>query len=491
MGPEANINNVRRYITLTMFNKKKDSQGVDNVAMETKVPMPENNVYGSAKVMAVAVDPMRINESQTALTASDHPVVSHPTSYLETLTHLLRGNIGSGMMAMGDAFKHAGLLVGPLVTLFLGVVCVHSQHILLCASREMAERTKAKTLPHFAETVEMCFQTGPQKLRRFAGTIRWLVDVFLCITQLGFCCVYFVFIAENIKQVMDVYAPQNKLDIHLHMFIVFFPILLSCWIRNLKYLAPVSSIANVLMAAGIVATLYVVVQDLPSVDERPFVGPLSDLPLFFGTAIYAFEGIGLVLPLQEQMKKPTQFTARFGVLNVGMVIVAALFVTMGFLGYLKYGDGIMGSITLNLPDHDVLSQCIKLAIALGILLTYALQMYVPVRIIWSGVEKHYGPFKHPVFCEIAFRTVLVTVTFILAEAIPKLGLFISLVGAFSSCALALLFPAIIDVVLRWETTGLGRCKWILWKDIFIFVVGIAGAVTGTFYSIEAIINAFI
>jgi proton-coupled amino acid transporter len=30
---------------------------------------------------------------------------------------------------------------------------------------------------------------------------RLWINVFLCITQMGFCCVYFVFISENVKKV--------------------------------------------------------------------------------------------------------------------------------------------------------------------------------------------------------------------------------------------------------------------------------------------------
>lgn len=45
--------------------------------------------------------------------------------------HLLRGNIGSGLFAMGDAFKNGGLVLGTILTLYLGVVCVHNQHVLV------------------------------------------------------------------------------------------------------------------------------------------------------------------------------------------------------------------------------------------------------------------------------------------------------------------------------------------------------------------------
>lgn len=59
-----------------------------------------------------------------------------------------------------------------------------------------------------------------------------------------------------------------------------------------------------------------------------------------------------MLPLQNEMKKPKYFTRPAGVLNVGMTVVTILYISVGFLGYLKYGDIIKGSVTLNLPEHE-------------------------------------------------------------------------------------------------------------------------------------------
>ncbi|XP_066591707.1 proton-coupled amino acid transporter 1-like isoform X2 [Prorops nasuta] len=463
---------------------KKNQQLGDETSF--KEPYGNGSTYGAFQ----SKDPIIMVEKNggTVAAVNEHGMgVHHPTSYLETMMHLFKGNVGSGIFALGDAFKHAGLLLAPPLTIFLGVICVHAQHILLQCNEEVKRRVgDADFQPGFAGTVELCFATGPIRLRKYSVLIRKLVNVFLCVTQLGFCCVYFVFIAKNMKQVLDVY--KFEMSVQEHMAVVLIPILLSTWIRNLKYLVPISSIANFLIFSGYVATIYIMCHDLPPISTRRYVADWNDLPLFFGTVIYSFEGITLVLPLKNEMKKPSNFNRTLGVLNVGMVVVGTMFVLMGFLAYLKYGDEVMGSVTLNLLSNQVLPQCIKLAISLSILLTYSLQFYVPVAIMWPKVVEQFGPFKWPTVMEIGFRSALCLVTFILAEAIPQLGLFISLVGAVSSTALALIFPPIIEMVVRYQDARLGKLT--ISKDIMIVFIGLLGFVTGTYESLTKIVNAF-
>lgn len=185
-------------------------------------------------------------------------------------------------------------------------------------------------------------------MRRYARGVRTVTNVFLCITQLGFCCVYFLFVALNLQEVVTRY--YKTYDIRIYLILLLGPMILLNLVKNLKYLTPVSLLATVLTVGGLSITFHYLLQDLPRTNTVEGFSSWAKLPLFFGTAIYAFEGIGIVLPLENNMKTPGALVGTFGVLNTGMVIVACLYTAMGFFGYLKYGDKVSGSITLDLPD---------------------------------------------------------------------------------------------------------------------------------------------
>lgn len=68
--------------------------------------------------------------------------------------------------------------------------------------------------------------------------------------------------------------------------------------------------------------------------------------------IFALEGIGVVMSLENDMKNPTHFIGCPSVLNMGMGLVIGLYTLVGFFGFLKYGPETQASITLNLPLED-------------------------------------------------------------------------------------------------------------------------------------------
>jgi len=410
---------------------------------------------------------------------------SHPKiSNTDAIIHLLKGNVGTGILAMPDAIKNSGLIVGNVGLVFMGVICVHCMHLLVCNSQELSARTGAAYLT-YSEVSYTSFLTSDHAiLRRSAKAARIVTDVFLCITQLGFCCVYFVFISQNFQQVLESYF--GLVDYRVYMAVTLLPMLVLVSVRNLKYLSPVSMFANLLQFTGLGITFYYLLMDIPQVSERKYVASLAQFPLYFGTAIYAFEGIGVVLPLENQMKTPGDMKGWNGVLNTAMTMVACLYIAVGFFGYLKYGENVVGSITLNLPSDELLATLVKVMMALAIFFSYAIQFYVPVDIINSYIQERISPDKH-LKVEYLIRLGLVLFTFSLAAAIPKLDLFISLVGSVSSSTLALMAPSIIDTV----TAGQDCSRLRLLKNSLIFLFGFIGFATGTYVSISNIITYFL
>lgn len=249
------------------------------------------------------------------------------------------------------AFANSGLWFGLVSTFIVGSICTYCVHILVKCAHILSRRAQVPSLG-YADVAETAFLAGPSELHKWSRFARFIINAFLVIDLIGCCCVYNVFVATNVKQVTEQYYHVD-LDLRWYILSLLVPLILINLIRNLKHLAPFSVVANILIAIGMGITMYYIMADLPSVHERPAMADWEKLPMFFGTVIFALEGIGVVMSLENNMKNPSHFIGCPGVLNFGMAFVVTLYALVGFLGYLKYGDQTQGSITLNLPVHEV------------------------------------------------------------------------------------------------------------------------------------------
>ncbi|XP_041359402.1 proton-coupled amino acid transporter 4-like [Gigantopelta aegis] len=408
------------------------------------------------------------------------------TTNLQCLMHLLKGNIGTGILAMPIAILHSGLWVGFAGLLIIAVIAIHCMHTLVNCSHILCKRTSNITLD-YAGVMEASLKTGTEKLQKFSKAGRILINVLLIVTQFGFCSVYIVFIAQNVQQVVESFHPHD-LNIRIYEVIVMFLLIPYTFLKDLRVLAPFSAFANLLCICSLVIIFVYIVQGLPDVSSRPAFSSWSNLPLYFGTAIYTYEGISLVLPLENSMKNRNEFAGWTGVLNLGMITVTALYSAMGFFGYLKFGDTVQGSITLNLPNDDWLYLSVKLMFAISMYVTFGIQFYVPMKIIWPSIECRLTSRRVIIFGEYVFRVLLVLLVFCFAILVPHLDLLISLIGAFASCSLALIFPPIIEMCTHSADNHISIIMII--KNVCIVSVGILGFFTGTYSSVTQIIKKF-
>jgi proton-coupled amino acid transporter len=88
---------------------------------------------------------------------------------------------------------------------------------------------------------------------------------------------------------------DTSLDQRVYIAALLLPLILLGWVPNLKYLTPVSMVANLFMAVGLGITIYYLVQDIPDASARPhFNASINTIPQFFSIVIFAMEAIGVV-----------------------------------------------------------------------------------------------------------------------------------------------------------------------------------------------------
>ncbi|XP_048120052.1 proton-coupled amino acid transporter 4 [Alosa alosa] len=289
---------------------------------------------------------------------------------------------------------------------------------------------------------------------------------------------------------------EEGIDVRLYMLFLLPLLVMMSFIRDLRNMAVLSALANTAMAISLIFIFTYITSDVGDPGRLPFVSSWRKFPFFFGTAIFAFEGIGVVLPLENQMKEPARFPQA---LNVGMGVVIVLYVSLATLGYLHFGDDIKGSITLNLPHDSWTNQLVKVLYSLGVCVSFVVQFFVPADILLPPIlARVTDSWKRPF--ELLLRALLVCLTCVMAVLVPRLDVVISLVGAFSSSALALVFPPLVELLLLSSASSSASPLLslhpslspslplsVLAKDLTIVLIGILGFLTGTYATLEEII----
>ncbi|KAJ1528880.1 hypothetical protein ONE63_007250 [Megalurothrips usitatus] len=421
-----------------------------------------------------------------------HREKTNQYSNMGALAHLLKGSLGSGILAMPMAFKNGGLIFGFVGTILIGLVCTHCVQLLVRSAQTLCVRLQKPALD-MAGTAYAAFTSGPVALRPYAVVARRFVTTALFCTYYFGLTAYVVFIGASIQQVSPT-EPSGD-DAGRRSFIALLVVLLVplAMIRKLKHLVPFSMVANLCIVVGFAITLYYLFREniATDINNLNYTTSLKGLPIFFATVLFAMEGIGMVMPVENTMENPRRLLGWNGVLTIAMAIVVTLFTGMGLLGYLHYGNAVEASITLNLPAGEIPAQVVKLLLAVAILFTYPLQLYVALGIAWAQLEPYISNSMHNVV-QNSMRVVMVLGTIVVALAVPNLGPVISLLGALFFSILGLFIPAVVDTATHWDQ-GAGASTgnvYLFTKNGVLIVVSLMSVVAGTYSSVLDIISEY-
>ena len=337
---------------------------------------------------------------------------------------LLKSFVGTGVLFLPKAYLNGGMLFSNLVLLFVAALSYYCFILLV--------NTRLKVNGSFGDIGGLVY----------GKSARNLILASIVLSQVGFVSAYIVFTSENLQAfVLAVSRCKSWLDIKsfiLMQLVIFLPLSL---IRDITKLGGTALVADFFILLGL---LYLYYYDIRTLVTNHGVADIkwfnsNDWTLFIGTAVFTFEGIGLIIPIQESMKKPTKFPA---VLAIVMVIITFIFVSMGAISYAAYGSATRTVIILNLPQDDKLVNAIQLLYSLAILLSTPLQLFPAIRIMENELFTRSG--KHNRYIKWqknVFRFVLVMVCAAIAwGGAGDLDKFVSLIGSLACVPLVYIYP---------------------------------------------------
>eukprot|EP01095_Lingulamoeba_sp_RSL-Kostka_P010092 TRINITY_DN355_c0_g5_i1.p1 TRINITY_DN355_c0_g5~~TRINITY_DN355_c0_g5_i1.p1 ORF type:complete len:425 (+),score=68.07 TRINITY_DN355_c0_g5_i1:384-1658(+) len=406
-------------------------------------------------------------------------------SKLNAFSNIINSFFGSGILGLPYGFKMAGTLTGATILIFVAVIARYCIEILLrCKNIVVEEKIENSVIKNDdivldTDTIGSYSEIGEYAFG-YKGKI--VVDIFLSVTQFGFCCVYMIFLGDNLNSINDTYT--------IDQYIVFVMILLMVisLIRSLKWFAPFSVIAESCTIIGLLiinayALGIIPNEEIDDIKERdkgqslPLFVPGTFL-IFFGIATSSFEGIALVIPIQQSMKNPKEYPK---ILNISVILITSFFLLTGITSFYGFRETTETIITLNLPNSNF-GIAIKLILCFAIFFTYPIQLYPLVQIVEeallkkSEIQSETTIFKSSIGIKRnCVRMFIVFCTGFVAWVLPNFVEVIALTGCIGGSMLAYILPTLF--YMKIFSGKLATKELIL--HFFILAFGIFGGIAAS------------
>ncbi|XP_068324844.1 amino acid transporter AVT3B-like [Pyrus communis] len=402
------------------------------------------------------------------------PLIGDPkplSSQSKTFANVFIAVVGAGVLGLPYSFKRTGWLMSLLTLLLVAFLTHHCMMLIVYTRRKLESSNGFTRIPSFGDLgFAVCGVWG-----------RLLVDVLIILAQAGFCVGYLIFIGNTLAHLLNAPTASDLtpqiLGLAPKSFYIWacFPFQLGLnSIATLTHLAPLSIFADVidLGAMGVVMVEDVVVM----LKKMPEVKAFGDLSLFFyglGVAVYSFEGVGMVLPLESEAKDKDKFGK---VLAWTMTFISLMYGSFGALGYFAFGDQTKDMITANY-GAGLISTLVKLGLVVNLFFTLPIMM----NPVYEIVERRFWGGRYCLW----MRWMLVLAVILVALLVPNFADFMSLVGSGVCCALGFVVPTLFHLIVFKSEMGWGQ--WC--SDVSILVLGVVLAVSGTWSALQEIFAA--
>jgi len=434
----------------------------------------------------------RLSRSASTSTTAFESKIKSPTKEVEqpkisnwsACFNLVKCNTGSGVLALPYAFSHVeNVFVSTVFYIIIAGLCIYNMLLLLKTKSILIEKKKI-TSEEFISYGEV----GKIILGKY---FEMAINALLVLTQFGFCCVYVGIISTNIFVVL----PEDTISQESLIFMVFPFLLILSYVRNMKQLTPFSMMGIFAIYSSIIIVFYFSFDYLTttskSLDFAANAITPANIAIFYGNAVYSFESIGLILPIENEMKTPARFPT---ILSLSFGFMVIVFTIVGLLPVLCFGEIDSGSITATIDGYypsNILISITNIFVALCLIFSFPLMFFPAIQVVeqktlnrFKDSERKFFGLSYYNVMSIGLRSIITIAITAIALVVTDIGLLVGLVGAVGSSMLALVFPSLMYVKLRRSELS----TFSIALHLILSVLGVVGMIVGTGEALNAIIK---
>ncbi|KAH6686308.1 vacuolar amino acid transporter 3 [Plectosphaerella plurivora] len=353
---------------------------------------------------------------------------SGKTSPMGAALLLLKSFVGTGVLFLPRAYLNGGMVFSNLILLAVAALSYHCFVLLVT--------TRLKVEGSFGDLGGILY----------GKWMRTMILTSIVLSQIGFVAAYMVFTSSNLQAfVLAVTKCGTWMDIKWFILIqmaIFLPFSL---LRDIEKLGFTALIADAFILIGLAYLFYYDVLTLHTNGLADIIMfNAGNWTLFIGTAIFTFEGIGLIIPIQESMKNPQKFPR---VMFVVMIIITVLFITMGGISYAAYGSKTETVVLLNLPQDNKLVNGVQFLYSAAIMLSTPLQIFPAIKITENALFTKSGKYNPYIkWQKNSYRFLFVLMCSAIAwGGADNLDKFVALVGNFACIPLVFIYPPLLHL----------------------------------------------
>ena len=264
------------------------------------------------------------------------------------------------------------------------------------------------------------------------------------------CTAYLIVIGDFLTPLVESLLPNlsdaRTVTVTVACTFIMFPLSLYPELRRLAPFSAFAMSALWLLVVLIVISTLQVLQDNDQAPDIHWVTRRFPVEEWYGwfrvlpIIAFSFNGQPVLVPLFAELQTSLKPKAFSQVILPSTVTASVMFISVGFLGYLQFGNDVQADVLLEFDDNDTFANVVRIAISIAVMLHYPLVLF-PMR---QSLDSLMFPGSELTFLRTTLQTAgIILTTLVISLVFPSVERVFGLAGGTIGSLLCYIIPGML------------------------------------------------